>query len=268
MDRKLLFFDIDGTLLCGKLPGYIPESALDALRMAQDKGHYVFINTGRTWAYLPQAVKAYPFDGYICGCGTYIRFHDEVLYHHKIPDHIRSRVPDLCKKCGVQGVLEGTGALYADLSVIPLPPIRMVCDAYKVYSSNVARDFSDGDLLFEKFVIIGDSSADPALFRRESSHYFDSFGPIDLGGWFFEEFVPSSCSKATGIDRITDYLGMSTKDCYVFGDGVNDLPMMNHVSFSIAMGNGAREAMAAATYVTTPANRDGIKNGMLHYKLI
>ena len=160
MNRKLLFFDIDGTLLCGKLPGYIPESALDALGRAQDKGHYVFINTGRTWAYLPQAVKDYPFDGYICGCGTYIRFHDEVLYHHRIPDDIRMSLPGLLKGCRLQGVLEGTGAMYADRKVDPFPPIQMVCDAYKVYSNDTAKDFDDEDLLFEKFVIIGDSSGD------------------------------------------------------------------------------------------------------------
>ena len=29
MDRKLLFFDIDGTLLAGGIPGYIPDSAIE-----------------------------------------------------------------------------------------------------------------------------------------------------------------------------------------------------------------------------------------------
>ena len=31
MNRKLLFFDIDGTLLAGGIPGYIPDSAIEAL---------------------------------------------------------------------------------------------------------------------------------------------------------------------------------------------------------------------------------------------
>ena len=35
MNRKLLFFDIDGTLLAGGIPGYIPESAIQALKTAQ-----------------------------------------------------------------------------------------------------------------------------------------------------------------------------------------------------------------------------------------
>ena len=32
MNRKLLFFDIDGTLLAGGIPGYIPDSTIEALK--------------------------------------------------------------------------------------------------------------------------------------------------------------------------------------------------------------------------------------------
>ena len=70
MNRKLLFFDIDGTLLAGGIPGYIPDSAIEALKQAQANGHYIFINSGRTYGFMPEAIKEFPFDGYVCGCGT------------------------------------------------------------------------------------------------------------------------------------------------------------------------------------------------------
>ena len=38
MNRKLLFFDIDGTLLAGGIPGYIPDSTIEALKQAQAMG--------------------------------------------------------------------------------------------------------------------------------------------------------------------------------------------------------------------------------------
>ena len=41
-----LFFDIDGTIL-SEITHEIPESALVALRKAQENGHKTFINTGR-----------------------------------------------------------------------------------------------------------------------------------------------------------------------------------------------------------------------------
>ncbi len=268
MERKLLFFDIDGTLLCGGLPGYIPESTLAALKGTQKRGHYVFINTGRAWSYLPQAIKAYPFDGYICGCGTYVRFHDQVLYHHVIPDSVRQLLLQALKQCRVQGLLEGTDRLYVDYDIDPFPPIERICDSYTVYSNKEAAGFQDDNLSFEKFVIIGNESGDHETFLEKTRSYFDSFGKINLGDWYFEEFVPRTCSKATGIDVITDHLHLSADDCYVFGDGNNDISMMKHVKYSIAMGNSSEKALAAATYVTTPADRDGIRNAMVHYGLI
>ena len=57
MNRKLLFFDIDGTLLAGGIPGYIPDSTIEALKQAQANGHYIFINSGRTYGFMPEALK-------------------------------------------------------------------------------------------------------------------------------------------------------------------------------------------------------------------
>ena len=45
--RKMLFFDIDETLVSHKT-FTIPESTKRAIKEAQDRGHLVFVNTGRT----------------------------------------------------------------------------------------------------------------------------------------------------------------------------------------------------------------------------
>ena len=72
MNRKFLFFDIDGTLLAGGIPGYIPDSAMEALKQAQANGHYIFINSGRTYGFMPKAIKEF--------------LHERLLlYHSRIP---------------------------------------------------------------------------------------------------------------------------------------------------------------------------------------
>lgn len=58
-----LFFDIDGTIL-SEITHEIPESALVALRKAQENGHKTFINTGRTICSVPPMIKRIPFDGF------------------------------------------------------------------------------------------------------------------------------------------------------------------------------------------------------------
>ena len=70
-DKKILFFDIDGTLLTSH-PFKVPESTSHALTKAHENGHLLFINTGRTKVMMPSALSELHFDGYIYGCGTHI----------------------------------------------------------------------------------------------------------------------------------------------------------------------------------------------------
>ena len=71
MDRKALFFDIDGTLL-SEITHKVPESAAHALEKARKKGHLVFINSGRTFCLTREFLNLVETDGCLCGCGTYI----------------------------------------------------------------------------------------------------------------------------------------------------------------------------------------------------
>lgn len=79
-----LFFDIDGTIL-SEITHKIPESALEALRKAQENGHKTFINTGRTICSVPPMIKRISFDGFLCGCGTHLIYGEQVVFHHSIP---------------------------------------------------------------------------------------------------------------------------------------------------------------------------------------
>ena len=64
MDRKIIFLDVDGTLV--DYEGKLPDSAARAVRQARENGHRVYICTGRSRA------EDYPYlwdiglDG-ICG---------------------------------------------------------------------------------------------------------------------------------------------------------------------------------------------------------
>ena len=65
MNRKLIFFDIDGTII-PEDTGVIPESTKEAINKAKDNGHLVFINTGRTFSGITQLIFDLEFNGYVC----------------------------------------------------------------------------------------------------------------------------------------------------------------------------------------------------------
>ena len=47
-----------------------------------------------------------------------------------------------------------------------------------------------------------------------------------------------------------------------FGDGGNDIQMLSHAPYSVAMGNANNEVKAIASYVTDTVDNDGIKKSM------
>ena len=73
---KAVFFDIDGTLIEGTHPDYryMRENVQKAIRKLQEQGHYVFIASGRSLAFLDEKIRNFGFDGYVLLNGSVIFF--------------------------------------------------------------------------------------------------------------------------------------------------------------------------------------------------
>ena len=78
---KIIFFDIDGTLICGGSE-LMSESTKKAIRIARANGHICMINTGRTKRLVGENLTGQvEFDGLLLGCGTEIEYHGKQLMH-------------------------------------------------------------------------------------------------------------------------------------------------------------------------------------------
>lgn len=268
MNKKLLFFDIDGTLLDEK-SNSIPESTIKALKMAKENGHYLFINTGRPISLVESRIKELGFDGYLCGCGTYILFQDEVLFHHHISREVQRSVLELFSKYKLQGALEGTEDVFFP-STIKEETHPIVWNFIQTYRENhgYVRYFEDENLEFDKFVIFtGEEFPKTTEYKNLIDELEKNFEVIDRENDLLE-MIPLGFTKGTCIDFICERLGASLEDCYVFGDSTNDTAMLTHVPHSIAMGNGMEEVLDLVSYVTTPTYEDGIYLAMKHFGLI
>lgn len=71
---KAVFFDVDGTLIEGTHPDYryMRENVQKAIRKLQEQGHYVFIASGRSLAFLDEKIRNFGFDGYVLLNGSVI----------------------------------------------------------------------------------------------------------------------------------------------------------------------------------------------------
>ena len=84
----------------------------------------------------------------------------------------------------------------------------------------------------------------------------------------FADIIARGNSKSHGIDQMLAYYGIDLKDTMAFGDGGNDIPMLKHVGMGIAMGNAAPHIQAAADYITTSVDEEGIMKALKHFHIL
>ena len=237
-DRKLLFFDIDGTLLSEKTHT-VPQSAKEALKKAKENGHLIFINTGRPISTID---------------------HDKVIYHHQLSKERCKEIASLIKKYEIDAVLESKDHVYFNTH-IKNSFVQGIQERYTNNGFNVSTS-EDPNLSFDKFTIWFDH--DIQAFR---DNIFQDFDIIERSEEMWE-IVPKNHSKATGIQTVADDFKSDLDHCYVFGDSFNDESMLRYVKHSIVMANGVQAMKDIAYFVTKDIEDDGIAYALEKLDLI
>ena len=74
--------------------------------------------------------------------------------------------------------------------------------------------------------------------------------------------------KASGIEQVTEHLGIARRDTLAIGDSDNDLEMLRHAGVGIAMGNARQHVREAADEVTSPPEEGGVHEAFVRHGLI
>ena len=256
---KAIFFDIDGTLVSFKTHE-VPQSTIEALDLLRKKGIKVFIATGRHYTSINN-LGDLKFDGYVTLNGGYcFAGEDKVIYKHSIPDRdiealIRYMETEESFPCAFVQEKE-IFMNYKDETVeeifnmlnFPEPPIRPMDEirgktAYQLVSFFTAEQ--------EKKIMT-------ILSNCESTRW----NPL------FTDVVPAGSSKRVGIDKMLEYFRIPLNECMAFGDGGNDVAMLQHAGIGVAMGNAEDDVKQYADYITDSVDEDGIFKALKHLNII
>ncbi len=262
--RKAVFFDIDGTIWDEKQQ--MPDSTRKAFKKMKERGHYLFISSGRTRVFIPdKALMPLGFDGILAGCGTYGEFQGEVKFYHRIPLEEIQRVNDFLRALGAAYILEGRYFLYLDEERFPKDSSFPQEMKQEMGDRMIRVTGNEERLEVSKFCV---NYLEDATKQKELECVLEpDYAVIHRGGNFME-IVPRGFHKATGIQEICRLLGIAHENTYSFGDSTNDLDMLEYTAHSVAMGDGMQQAKDAAEYVTAPLWEDGIYLACQHYGLI
>ena len=253
MSRKLLFFDIDGTLW--DFHNTIPESTIRAVRQARANGHLAFINSGRSRAFInSQELLDIGFDGIVSGCGTMIEYNDEVIFYHRLENNFVAHIIETVRSFGFRPVLEGRHYLYVDDDEFGHEP----------YGKKLKRDLGD------KLLSIADNWGKWEISKLSCATQPDDHEACILALQDDFEFMihspevvemtPAGFNKGSAIRRLCERFDTDIADTIAFGDSANDLTMLNTAGTAVVMGNGSDIAKGAADIVTDDIHKDGIFN--------
>lgn len=277
--QKAIFLDVDGTLVNDN--GVIPASARTAIRKVRENGHLVFICTGRSKAELFHEIIEVGFDGIIGAAGGYIEVEEEVLLHERVGPADVQELVDFFNQHGIDFYLESNGGLFASKNC--QNRIRAIIDQFLVDHPESKEEVEKGLMPFHDSLITGEE-----LVRDDINKvsFLGSDLPIEeITEKFQSKFnvisstVPSfgknsgelsipGIHKATAIEKLLHHLHINKEDTFGYGDGLNDIEMLEYVQYGIAMGNAKEAVKKIADDITESHNDHGIYNSFKKYGLI
>ena len=257
---KAVFFDIDGTLVSFKTHS-IPESTQEAIIKLKEKGIKVFIATGRAYMHI-DVVRHLHFDGYVTLNGSLCwDGNGGIIYHNPIP----------------KNDIEAFNKFYVDN--------QQISAAFLSEKDTFVNHKNKTMLDIEKLLDLElNPTLDFSLINDYNIYQIVAFFPEEIQSqlmnvalkdatatrWnpLFADITATGNSKSRGIDELLNYFKIPLNDAICFGDGDNDIPMLQHTPTSFAMGNATDFVKSHATHVTDSVDENGIWNALKSINII
>ncbi|MGN0290779.1 MAG: Cof-type HAD-IIB family hydrolase [Lachnospiraceae bacterium] len=259
MQKKILFTDIDGTLLNDKRE--IPKENKEAIDKALAAGHSIVIATGRPLDSGKKIVEELGLTMQGCymiaynGAIIYDCGNDRVLEKKFVP---YPYVEELFKRGKEAGLYVQTYNKTQIITTQDTPELeyyrqhtkltyQVVDDVMSVLEEEPQKvmliNLTDKKKL-EKF------QADNLEWEEGKCH---SFFSMDT----YLEYAPINATKAYGIHYLCELLGVPLENTIAAGDERNDIPMIEEAHIGVAMKNAKDEVKASADYITKKNNNEG-----------
>jgi HAD-superfamily hydrolase, subfamily IIB len=269
---KIIFIDFDGTLYDNRAR-LIYESSIIAMKKSREKGHKIFICSGRSISGLKQYLYL-PVDGICCGSGSEVYVGNKLIYSKYFP---AKEVKKLIKRLDGSYIgysLETNNGNYLS----PLAWERFIYNHRELSKEAVDLIIKNNDWFKVKNLDIDSLNVckmcvyfnDLNIFKLLMEQFDLNYVVITKENQRdnIAELTLKNVSKWTAVQKVIKYLSADIKDTIGIGDSENDMELIEGCQLSAAMGNAVDKIKKSADFVTTKINDNGIYNVFKHFKLI
>ena len=264
---KLIALDLDGTL--NNSNKEITQETKNALMKIQENGIKLVLATGRPTPGLRREAKELNFEKY----NGYLLSYNGARIDEYLSKNIFNQTLTIKE---VQAVYDRFKKGYK-LSIMSYQDTNLIAeDGYGVRIHSEAQLNGMGVKLVDNLKDYIDFEPSKILFAADNDEYiatieeefkepFKDSLSIYRSAPFYLEVMAKNVDKAKSLDFLAQKLGFTSNEIIAFGDGFNDLSMLEYAGVGIAMGNADDEVKAKANIITADNDSDGIAKAL--YKL-
>lgn len=257
MGKKIVFFDLDGTLL-DEHKRITPE-VKQAVRQLRNNGVLTAFATGRAPFMFRQFQRELAIDITVSFNGQYVVCGNQIVFQHPLEYEKLQQLQKEAESNNHPMVFLGVNEMKANRKDHPYIE-RSLADL-KAEHPPMDPDFHRNHDIYQALLFCRHPGEE--LYNIENTGFrFIRWHELSL------DVLPAGGSKAAGIARLLDYLDIRREDSYAFGDGYNDIEMLEYVGTGVAMGNAREETKHAADFVTHDLNDNGLIHGLRQVHLL
>lgn len=264
MDIKLIALDLDGTLLDEKK--HLSKKNRDVLVRCIEKGIFVVPTTGRTVIGIPEEVLSISGVRYaITVNGAMIEdLHEKRVLHEELMSaDMTMQVLEIAKKYPVmydvymkgRGKSEQRFLDHMDQYHIK-PEIQDLVRRTRDVVDDIYQYVAQGTEKVDKVNMFFGDMKIKEMVREELKNIQGIIVTSSMNNNL--EINAANATKGNGILELAKCLGISPKQTMAFGDGENDISMIQMAHFGVAMGNASSFLQSQADYVTLTNEQDGV----------
>jgi len=274
---KLIAFDLDGTLLTDDKR--LTEYTRKMLRKATESGIEIVPATGRPLTAVPEMLLDFPGIRYIItsnGARIIGTKEKEILYEELLPREKAKEILDIFAKYDTMREVFFNGQGYvdkADLSIVERYIRTPVMAEYIRTTRKPVDDIdrlicqAEGDADKVQGIFVNPTEKAEALIKIKKIDGVEVSGTL-AGNINNIEVNAAGVHKGAALLWLGKRLGIETEEIMAFGDGANDISMLEAAGIGVAMANGIQDAKDAADAVALSNEEDGVAAYVEKYVLV
>ena len=271
---KLIALDLDGTLLNSRKE--LTPACRDALDRAAAAGIEIVPTTGRFFDGMPECIRTLPYLRYaitINGAQVADIRKDKVVYRAELP---HTQAVDIMRMLDELPVIydcyqDNWGWMNRDMwercgDYVPNEHYYKMVRELRTPVDDLKQVLMERGRGVQKIQFFTHDMPLRARLLSEMEGQYDSIA-VSTSVENNVEINNANAHKGAAILKLAEYLGIAQGETAAFGDGLNDLSMIEAAGAGIAMENAHPDVKAHANFITASCDADGVAVGIERYCL-